>query len=68
MQYQFSGADSDCFIMGRSLCQCLSLMVKVSSSGIFHGQMQVSWVRRGNSTQAPVFLTVYVKPFMCKLS
>lgn len=54
--------------MGRSLCQCLSLTVKVSSSGIFHGQMQVSWVRRGNATQAPVFLTVYMTGFVCKLS
>lgn len=33
MQYQFSDADSDCFIMGRSLCQSL-LTVKVSSSGL----------------------------------
>lgn len=54
--------------MGRSLCQGLSLTVKVRSSGIFHGQMQVSWVRRGNATQAPVFLTVYMTGFVCKLS
>lgn len=33
MQYRFSEADSDCFIMGRSLCQGLHRVVKVSSSG-----------------------------------
>lgn len=51
MQYRFSDADLDCFIRGRSLCQGLSSngQGRLSRIRIFHGRIEVSWVRRGNS-------------------
>ena len=49
MQYQFSGADSDCFIMGRSLCQCLLLNAQSQFFWIetVHGQIHVSGLEEG---------------------
>lgn len=68
MQYWFSGADSDCFIMGRSLCQCLSNgQSQFFWIEIVHGQIQVSGLEEGTPYRLCFFLMVCITGFVCSL-